>query len=80
MIAVVITQHVLRSKGIRSNFLRYCKRGTKIEFVSKYHHMSQNEFKVWGILITKPGYKENQVIDYEVAVKYISINISMSLP
>ena len=49
----------------------------KIEFVSKYHHMSQNEFKVWGILITKPGYKENQMIGYEV--KYISMNISMSL-
>ena len=61
----MITQHVLRSKGIRSNFLRYCKRGTKIEFVSKYHHMSQNEFKVWGILITKLGYKENQMIGYE---------------
>ena len=66
MIAVVITQHVLRSKGIGSNFLRYCKRGTKIEFVSKYHHMSQNEFEVRGILITKPGYKENQMIGYEV--------------
>ena len=51
----------------------------KIEFVSKYHHMSQNEFKVWGILITKQGYKENQMIGYEVAVKYISKNISMSL-
>ena len=41
--------------------------------------MSQNECKFWGILITKPGYKENQMIDDEVAVKYISINIGMSL-
>ena len=78
----MITQHVLRSKGIRSNFLRYCKRGTKIEFVSKYHHMSQNEFKVWCILITKPGYKENEMIDHEVrhvAVNYTSIDINISL-
>ena len=27
--------------------------------------MSQNEFKVWGILLTKPGYKENRMIGYE---------------
>ena len=75
----MITQHVLRSKGIRSNFLRYCKRGTKIEFVSKYHHMPQSGYKVWSILITKQDYKENQMISYEVAANYISMNNSMSL-
>ena len=41
--------------------------------------MSQNEFKVWCILITKPGYKENEMIDHEVAVNYTSIDINISL-
>ena len=41
--------------------------------------MPQSGYKVWGILITKQDYKENQMISYEVAANYISMNNSMSL-